>query len=54
MGPNDPHFELIYLVSMNYEGRISSKFTFMHKDVLVTMQGCIKVSEQGLWIRLTD
>ena len=50
MGPNGHRSKLIYLVGMDYEGRISSKFTFMHKDVLVTMQGCIKVSEQGLWI----
>ena len=54
MGPNDPHFKLIYLVDMDYEGRIGSKFTFMHKGVLVIMQGCTRISEQGLWIRLID
>ena len=48
MGPNGPHSELIYLVGMGYEGRIDSTFTFVHKGVLVTTQGCIRVSEQGL------
>ena len=37
MGPNDPCFELIYLVGIGYEGRIDSKFTFMLKGVLVIM-----------------
>ena len=54
MGPNDPYSELICLVDMDYEGRIGSKFTFMHKGVLVIMQGCTRISEQGLWIRLID
>ena len=35
MGPNGPFFELIYLVGMGYEGQIGSRFTFVHKDVLV-------------------
>ena len=48
MGPNGPRFELIYLVGMGYEGRISSRFTFVHKGVLVIMQGCTGVSKQGL------
>ena len=39
---------------MGYEGRIGSKFTFVHKGILVIMQGCIGVSEQGLWIGLMD
>ena len=54
MGPNGPCFELIYLVGMDYEGRISFRFTFMDKGVLVIMQGCTRVSEQGLWIGLVD
>ena len=45
MGPNGPRFEFIYLVSTDYEGRIGSRFTFVHKGVLVTMQDCIGVSE---------
>ena len=54
MGHSGPHSELIYLVGMDYEGRISSRFSFVHKSVLVIMQICIGVSEQGLWIRLID
>ena len=48
MGPNGPHFELIYLVGTDYKCQIDSKFTFIHKGVLVIMQDCIWVSEQGL------
>ena len=47
MGPNGPRSELIYLVGMGYEGQIGSRFTFVHKSVLVITQGCIGVSEQG-------
>ena len=54
IGPNGPHFELIYLVGMGYEGQIGFKFTFVHKGILVIMQGWIGVSEQGIWIRLID
>ena len=54
MGPSGLHFELIYLVSTNYEGQIGSRFTFMHKDALVIVQSCIGVIEQGLWIGLID
>ena len=50
IGPNGLHFELLYLVGTNYEGEIDSRFTFVHKGVLVIMQGCIRVSEQGIWI----
>ena len=50
MGPNGHRSKLIYLVGMDYEGQIDSKFTFVHKGVLIITQGCIKVSEQGLWI----
>ena len=35
MGPSGPHFELIYLVGMGYEGQIGSKFTFVHKSVSI-------------------
>ena len=52
MGPNGPRFELIHLVGIDYEGRIGSKFTFVHKGVLVITQDCIGVSEQSLWIGL--
>ena len=48
IGHNGPCFELIYLVSMGYEGRIDFRFTFVHKGVLVITQGCLRVSEQGL------
>ena len=48
MGPSGPCSELIYLVGMGYEGRISSTFTFVHKDILVITQDCLGVSEQGL------
>ena len=52
--PNGPCSELIYLVGMGYEGRIGSRFTFVHNDVLVITQGFIGVSDQGLWIGLID
>ena len=45
MGPSGPHSELIYLVGMDYEGRIGSKFTIKHKSVLIITQDCIEVSE---------
>ena len=48
MGPNGLRFDLIYLVGMDYESQINSRFTFVHKSVLVITQGCIRVSEQGL------
>ena len=54
MGPNGPFFELIYLVGMDYEGRIGFRFTFVHKGILIITQGCTRVSEQGLWIGLID
>ena len=54
MGPNGPHSELIYLVGTDYEGRIGSRFIFVHEDVLVIGQGCIRVSQQGLYIGLID
>ena len=47
MGPNDPQFELIYLVGTYYKCQIDSRFTFMHKGILVIMQGSTGVSEQG-------
>ena len=54
MGPNGPRSELIYLVSTNYEDQVDFRFTFVHKGVLVIAQGCTKISEQGLWIGLSD
>ena len=54
MGPSVPHTKLIYLVGMGYEGQIDTRFTFVHKGILVIMQGCIEVSDQGLWIGLID
>ena len=45
MGPSGPCFELIYLVGTDYEVWIGFRFTFVHKDILVIMQGCTKVSE---------
>ena len=46
--------KLIYLVGTDYDGHIGSRFTFVHNDVLVIMQGCIGISEQSLWIGLID
>ena len=54
MGHNGPYFELIYHDDMVYESWINSRFTFVHKDVLVIMQGCTENSEQVLWIELID
>ena len=54
MGPSGPHTKLIYLVNIDYEGQIGFRFIFVHKGVLVIMQGCIEVSEQSLWVRLID
>ena len=48
MGPIGPRSKLIYLVGMSYEGQIGSRFTFVHKGVLVITQSCTRVSEQGL------
>ena len=48
MGPNGPRSKLIDIIDMDYEGQIGSRFTFVHKGILVIMQGCTKVSEQGL------
>ena len=33
MGLSGPHSKLIYLFGTNYEGRIGSRFTFVHKGV---------------------
>ena len=48
MGPISPWSKLIYLVGIDYEGRIDFRFAFVHKGVLVNMLGCTRVSEQGL------
>ena len=50
MDSNGLRFELICLVGMGYKGWISSKFAFVHKRILIIMQGYIGVSEQGIWI----
>ena len=48
MDPNCLHFELIYYDDTIYEDWIGSWFTFVHKGVLVIIQGCIRDSEQVL------
>ena len=48
MVPNGPCYELIYHDDIVYKGWIGSKFTLVHKGVLVIMQGYIRDSEQGL------
>ena len=50
MSPSGPCSELIYLVDMGYEGRTSSWFPFMHKGILIIMQGYTRVIEEGLCI----
>ena len=54
MGSSGPHSKLIFLVGMDYEDQIDSRFTFVHKGVLVITQGCTEASVQGLWIGLID
>ena len=39
MGPSGPSFKLTYYNDTVYESWIDSWFTFVHKDVLVVMQG---------------
>ena len=39
------YFEFIYLIDISHESQIDSRFIFVHKDILVIIQGCIKVSE---------
>ena len=48
MGPSGFRSKIKYLVCMGYWGGIGSRMTFMHKGVLIIMQGCIRLSEQGL------
>ena len=48
MGPSGPRSNIIYLIDTGYEGRTSSRFTFVHKGILVIMQVYIDVSDQGL------
>ena len=48
MGRNGPRSKLIYLVDMDYEDQIDSRFTFMHEIFLVITQGSTRVSEQNL------
>ena len=54
MSLNGPHFELVYFIDIDYESQIGSKFAFVHKGILVTMQGCTRISEHGLQIGLID
>ena len=54
MGLSGHRFELIYVVGMGYEGRKNSRFIFVYKGILVIIQGCTRVSEQGLSIDLID
>ena len=35
IGSSTPRSKLIYLVGMGYEDQIGSRFTFVHKSVLV-------------------
>ena len=53
MGPNGPFFELYTLLAQIMRV-IDSRFTFVHKGILIITQGCIGVSEQGLLIELID
>ena len=41
MSHSSPYSKLIYHDDMVYEDWIDFKFTLMHKDTLVIMQGCI-------------
>ena len=52
MGPSDLRSKLIYHDDTAYESWIDSRFTLMHKGILVMMQGCIWDSEQGIGIGL--
>ena len=54
MGPNSPYFELIYHDDTFYESQIDSRFIFMHKGILVIIQGGIGDRKQVLWIGLSD
>ena len=48
MSPNSPYFDLICHVVMVYEGLFDSRFTLIHKGILVMEQFCIGDSEQSL------
>ena len=54
MVPSGPYSELMYHDDMVYEGWIDSRFIFVHKDILIISQGCIKDNEQGIWFGLID
>ena len=54
MGPNSPCFKLIYHDYTVYKNWIDFRFTLVHKGIMVIMQGCLRDSEQGLWIGLID
>ena len=46
MDPNGSFFKLIYLIDMVYEAWTS--YRYVHKGILLIMQGCIRVSEYYL------
>ena len=48
MALSGPRSELIYLDGMDYEDWIGSRFTFVHKDILVITEGCTRISGKGL------
>ena len=54
MGPNGPYFELIFLDDTVYEGWMRFQFIFVHKGVLVIIQGYIGISEWYLQIGPID
>ena len=45
---------LMYLVITIYESRINSRFIFVHKGILLIIQGCSRASEQDLYIRIIN
>ena len=45
MGFNGPLHKLKYFFDMGYEGWIGYRFTFVHKGILVIMQGCTRISQ---------
>ena len=48
MDSSGPRSKLICHDDMDYEGWIDSKFTLMHKSILIITQGYTGDSEQGL------
>ena len=48
IGPSGPHFKLIYHDDTIYESLNDSRFTLVHKGILVITQNYTKDGEQGL------